>query len=54
MKSNVSIFSLDYYNEIRKYDGLIGLIAMPIFAVASMIFTVIFAKKYKRLKNANS
>ena len=53
LKSDEMIFSLDYYNEQNKRDGLIGLIAMPIFAVASLVFTLIFAKKYKKLKNAN-
>ncbi len=53
MKSDEISFLLDYYNEQNKRNSLIGLIGMPIFAVASMIFTVIFARKYNKLKNAN-
>ena len=53
LKYNEMIFSLDYYNEQNKRNGLIGLIAMPICAIALLVFTLIFAKKYKKLKNAN-
>ncbi len=53
LKNDEMIFSLDYYNEQNKRNGLIGLIAMPIFAVASLVFTLVFATKYKKLKNAN-
>ena len=53
LKHNELIFSLDHYNEQNKRNGLVGLIVMPIFAVASLVFTLIFAKKYKKLKNAN-
>ena len=53
LKYNEMIFSLDYYNEQNKNNGLIGLIAMPICAIALLVFTLIFAKKYKKLKNAN-
>lgn len=53
LKHNEMIFSLDYYNEQNKRDGLIGLIAMPICAIVFTVFTLIFAKKYKKLKNAN-
>lgn len=53
LKSDEMIFSLDYYNEQNKRNGLIGLIAMPICAIASLIFTLVFATKYKKLKNAN-
>ena len=52
-KSQELIISLDYYNEQNKRDGLIGLIAMPICAIVFTVFTLIFAKKYKKLKNAN-
>ena len=45
--------SLTYEMDQNKRDGLIGLVAMPIFAVASLVFTLIFAIKYKKLKNAN-
>ncbi|MBO5439052.1 MAG: hypothetical protein J6A53_00180 [Clostridia bacterium] len=53
LKSDEIIFSLDYYNEQGKQDGLIGLVAMPICAIASLVFTLIFTKKYIKLKNAN-
>ena len=53
LKSKELIFSLDYYNEQNKRNGLIGLIAMPICAIVFTVFTLIFAKKYKKLKNAN-
>ena len=53
LKYNEMIFSLDYYNEQNNRNNLVGIIAMPIFAVASLVFTVIFAKKYNKLKNAN-
>ena len=53
LKSQELIFSLEYYNEQNKRNGLIGLIAMPICAIVLTVFTLIFAKKYKKLKNAN-
>jgi hypothetical protein len=53
LKYNEMIFSLDYYNEQNKSDNLIGLIVMPICAIVFTVFTLIFAKKYKKLKNAN-
>lgn len=53
MKSRELIFTLDFYNKTRKHDGLIGLIIMPILTTASIIFTLVFSKKYKKLKNAN-
>ncbi len=53
LKSDEMIFSLDYYNEQNKRNGLIGIVVMPICAIASLVFTLVFATKYKKLKNAN-
>ena len=53
LKHSETIFSLDYHNEQHNRNGLIGIIAMPIFASASLVMTIVFAIKYKKLKNAN-
>ncbi|MBQ4509867.1 MAG: hypothetical protein II984_04010, partial [Clostridia bacterium] len=47
LKSHELIFSLEYYNEQNKRNGLIGLIAMPICAIVFTVFTLIFAKNTK-------
>jgi len=37
----------------EQHEKATGVVAMPMFVAAFSVFTVVFAKKYKKLKNAN-
>ncbi len=50
LKGDEMVFSLDFCNEQNKRDALIGLVSMPILTVASLVVTLIFANKYKKIK----